>query len=1681
MPRTELSILSLLSISLLVLASGAFVPGDAVAASGDRTLDRFDVPLAGTAIVTVARVVRRSAMVAIRDGRRRPCARMRRETDDAQAVRRCARLRARRVRSARGGQVLAAPLAWSLITAPCQVDAECDDGEFCNGLERCDAGGECVAGIAVDCDDGVGCTADACNRFMEVCSHIALDQVCDDGAFCTGVETCDDQRDCLAGAAPDCEEGIACTVDLCDTATDDCIHLPDATRCADGSFCNGAEVCDAADGCLAGSLPVCDDAINCTADACNEALGGCIHQPVDWVCDNGVFCDGAETCSAQEGCIAGPPPACNDGVSCTHDICDRTADACASSADDALCDDGAFCNGAETCDATTGCAAGTAPVCADTVACTADMCDETADACVNFAVDDVCDNGQFCDGEERCDVDDGCENGVPAEIDDGVDCTVDVCDEAADVVVHVPADLMCDDREFCNGVESCDIDADCQVGVPPSVDDGVPCTRDSCDEAADTIVHSVDDTVCDDGAFCNGAERCDEISGCLAGDAVLCDDGLECTTDACDEGADRCAATAVDGLCDDGVFCNGSESCDGEAGCLAGPTPDCDDGVACTVDFCDAAGDGCRAIAIDGDCDDGLFCNGAEVCDAGAGCQPGTAPDLADGVACTVDACDDASASIVHTPDNTSCDDGEFCNGVERCDATADCTAGDAVVCNDGVDCTNDVCDESVDGCEAVASDALCDDGLFCNGAESCDAGGGCQPGPLPDCEDGVVCTVDLCDASIDGCLSVGADAACDDGDFCNGLEVCDVADGCRPGTAPDIDDGVPCTVDECDEATDTFVHTPVDALCEDGEFCNGVETCDATTGCEPAGAIDCNDGVGCTTDLCDEAGDVCEHLPTDVVCDDRVSCNGAETCDAGQGCVVGAPLDCDDGVECTIDVCDGQADACLNVALDAVCDDGNPCTDDVCDTVAGCASSDNAVACDDGDACTTEDMCSAGACTGAAPPNCDDGNPCTDDTCDALGGCLHPDNAAPCDDGDACTTGDVCSEGACAGGAPAECDDGNACTDDSCDAAAGCLNPANAALCDDGDACTSGDVCRQAACASGALVACDDGNSCTDDSCDTGAGCLNTANTAVCDDGDACTTEDVCSERQCAGGAVLDCDDGNACTDDSCDELVGCAHLDNTASCDDGDACTAGDVCAVGTCVGPEVAPCDDGDPCTTDTCDATSGCASAPLDCSLLDTDCGQGACEPSAGLCVPGPPIEADCDDGDACTVDLCDSAQGCATTPVICDDGDACTVEICDPATGCVSTPLDCSLLDEPCVVGVCEQVAGVCVAEAVDGEGCSSGSCDSDAACDDADACTVDTCSPADGCTSAAMICDDGDACTADTCDAVAGCLFEPVSCDDGDACTDDACEAQVGCTRTTVACDDGLACTLDTCGPSTGCTNEPVDALCDDGSFCSGAETCQPLQGCLAGPEPMCDDGSMCTADSCSDELASCVHETGPGAGIESIDVLDFEELLAGEQMIVAVSAGGLGPIGIAATNPALGAATNAAIIYDSSCSGGCSGGDDDLGTPNQLFGGPGHGNDGGPGTASANDRPLGNVLIVAENLVDADGDGLVDVPDDQANEVVSMLFDFSAVGPVAVRSITFLDVEMTDIAPLVEMFDAAGILIESTEVEHSGDNGVIVADLGEVPSVAFVTVRIGGSGAVDEVVFSTRTCAAAN
>uniref|UniRef100_A0A7S2H3M8 Serine protease n=1 Tax=Helicotheca tamesis TaxID=374047 RepID=A0A7S2H3M8_9STRA len=133
-----------------------------------------------------------------------------------------------------------------------------------------------------------------------------------EGTGVTTVDTIIESAGCNADS--DCDDGIDCTVDTCNMSTGECSHEPNDSRCNDEKFCNGEETCTAT-GCQAGSFP-CDDGIACTVDTCDEINDTCTNEPNDADCDDDIFCNGIETCSASEGCRSGMDACLDSGFTC---------------------------------------------------------------------------------------------------------------------------------------------------------------------------------------------------------------------------------------------------------------------------------------------------------------------------------------------------------------------------------------------------------------------------------------------------------------------------------------------------------------------------------------------------------------------------------------------------------------------------------------------------------------------------------------------------------------------------------------------------------------------------------------------------------------------------------------------------------------------------------------------------------------------------------------------------------------------------------------------------------------------------------------------------------------------------------------------------------------------------------------------------------------------------------------------------------------------------------------------------------------------------------------------------------------------------------------------------------------------------------------------------------------------
>jgi cysteine-rich repeat protein len=179
---------------------------------------------------------------------------------------------------------------------------------------------------------------------------------------------------------------------------------------------------------------------------------------------------------------------------------------------------------------------------------------------------------------------------------------------------------------------------------------------------------------------------------------------------------------------------------------------------------------------------------------------------------------------------------------------------------------------------------------------------------PGEECDDGNTADGDCCSST---CQYEASGSTCDDGFFCNVGETCDGAGTCGGGSPLDCSDGIGCTVDSCDDAADQCVHAPNDAVCDDGLFCTGVETCSVTSDCQAGTPVDCDDADICTDDDCDDVQDRCENLfdPTnDPTC--AAACPDLDDdgfSSAGDAC---GPVDCDD------------SDPTVNPEAPEVCDD---------------------------------------------------------------------------------------------------------------------------------------------------------------------------------------------------------------------------------------------------------------------------------------------------------------------------------------------------------------------------------------------------------------------------------------------------------------------------------------------------------------------------------------------------------------------------------------------------------------------------------------------------------------------------------------------------------------------------------------------------------------------------------------
>ena len=199
-------------------------------------------------------------------------------------------------------------------------------------------------------------------------------------------------------------------------------------------------------------------------------------------------------------------------------------------------------------------------------------------------------------------------------------------------------------------------------------------------------------------------------------------------------------------------------------------------------------------------------------------------------------------------------------------------------------------------------------------------------------------------------------------------------------------------------------------------------------------------------------------------------------------------------------------------------------------------------------------------------------------------------------------------------------------------------------------------------------------------------------------------------------------------------------------------------------------------------------------------------------------------------------------------------------------------------------------------------------------------------------------------------------------------------------------------------------------------------------------------------------------------------DVISFNSLPADASVISSVTSDGGMVIPMTSFNSAFPLQPHAAMIFNSAAPPAGQTSSYDLGTPNEDFGGPGIGDDGGLNMPFKNDKPLFKILVIK------DFDQLTPPKEDDVPAGVT--FDFGATN-ITPKSITIIDNEVTAEAEYGEIrlyASKGGALLKTVVFPNVGQNGVTIVDLGTNGTynsdVSYIEVTMNGSMGIDDLVF---------
>ena len=418
-------------------------------------------------------------------------------------------------------------------------------------------------------------------------------------------------------------------------------------------------------------------------------------------------------------------------------------------------------------------------------------------------------------------------------------------------------------------------------------DDDNPCSLDSCNAGSCAHAPNTDDPTCS----CEAPADCTQLPMDDDCRTRACEDGV-CSLDFADAGtplnetqqtAEDCQRVVCDG--------NGSSEIVDDDGDL--PI----DEIECTEDKCEAGVPSNPPLPANTDCAAGK-CNDVGQC---VGCN---VPEDCGGTTtfCQVVTCESGVCGLDVTDVGTEVPDvqSEGDCQVVQCDGRGNAASvadDDDLPADDGVACSGEVCTAGVASHPALVGDA-CDDGLFCTANDTCNADAACvgvgDPCPGPDGDSNCA---EQCDEGSDTCTAFDPNgAACNDGLFCNGADTCSGGACSVHGTSPCSPDpsNADCS-ESCNEGTDDCTANDANGTgCNDGVFCNGSDTCSSGS-CSGHSGSPCPgaDGDLDCSETCDEGSDSCTaNDPNNSDCGDCRHCsNGSCINECGGG------ICCEDGI----------------------------------------------------------------------------------------------------------------------------------------------------------------------------------------------------------------------------------------------------------------------------------------------------------------------------------------------------------------------------------------------------------------------------------------------------------------------------------------------------------------------------------------------------------------------------------------------------------------------------------------------------------------------------------------------------------------------------------------------------------------------------------------------------------------